>query len=407
MAEYKYTATNPEGVIVSETILAENEEEVELMLKRQSLLLVNLRLLPDAEEKFFDKLLHKVTNTDKAQFLEYFASMLEAGLTVSDVLQAFYEDLDKPLLRKFVKDTQYGLRNGKRLSECFEAYPELFPQLYVGMIKVGEASGTLAESLRHLADQLKKSNELRSKVKNAMIYPSILVTAMVLVIIILLLVVFPRMQEFFGNANMELPALTMALISISKLAQQFWLPILLGIIVLAYAFRKGSSNPDFRRWQGKMSLRIPVLGPLNRAVNVATLTRTFGSLLSSGVNILESVEVVKASMTNQVYRDILDTVRNDLEVGNTLADSLKKFPEYFSPFEIRVLSISERTGEVADGLKSIAEFYETKVHGLLSGLSSAIEPLIMIVMGGVVAVIAVSVITPIYQLLSGVSNIGQ
>lgn len=404
MAEYKYTATNTDGVIISNTILAENEDDVVQQLKRQDLLLVNLKVIPDAEENFIDKFLHRVTDTDKAQFLEYFASMLEAGLTISDVLQAFYEDLDKPLLRKFVKDTQYKLRNGKKLSECFEAYPQLFPQLYVGMIKVGEASGTLAQSLRLLANQLKKSNELNGKVKAAMIYPTILVTALVTVVTLLIIFVFPKLQEFFGNSKLELPAMTMAIINFSNFVRSYWYIVILTIVILAWAYRQGMKRLNFRMAQSKFMLKIPIFGPLNRARNVAIFARTFSSLLSSGVNILESADVVKSSMTNEIYRHIIDVIKEDLSVGNTLADSMKKFPESFSPFEIRVLSISDRTGEVAEGLAGIAEFYENKVYGLLGGLSSAIEPILLLSMGGIVVVVALSVITPIYQLLSNVGT---
>lgn len=404
MAEYKYTATTQEGVVVSETILAENEEEVEQLLKRQDLLLVNLRLIPDAQITFSDKLFRKVSNTDKAQFLEYFASMLEAGLTVSDVLQAFYEDLDKPLLRKFVKDTQYKLRNGEKLSDCFSAYPELFPQLYVGMVKVGEASGTLAQSLRHLANQLKKSNELSSKVRNAMIYPTILISALVIVVTLLVVIVFPRLEEFFGNAKLELPPQTKLLMGISLFVRTYWYIVIGTIVGGIFAYRKMMKRPQFRLMVSRLVLRIPIFGPLNRSVNVAVFARTFGSLLVSGVNILESVDVVKASLSNETYKVLMDTIREDISVGNTLADSMKKFPKSFSPFEVRVLSISERTGEIAQGLQNIAEFYENKVYTLLSGLSSAIEPMILIFMGGVVVVVALSVITPIYQLLSGVGT---
>ncbi len=129
MPEFKYTASDSDGVIVGTTMIAENEEEVISNIKRQNMTLINLKEIEEAKVSFSDKLFNRVSNADKAQFLEYFASMLEAGLSVTDVLQAFYEDLDKPMLRKFVKDTQYGIRNGKQLSECFEDYPELFPAL--------------------------------------------------------------------------------------------------------------------------------------------------------------------------------------------------------------------------------------------------------------------------------------
>jgi len=405
MAEYKYTAVNSDGVIFSEAIVADSEEEVELILKKDRLSAINIRLIPDAKETLFDHYFNKVTATDKAQFLEYFASMLEAGLTVSDVLRAFYEDYDKPLLRKFVKDTQYGIRNGKTLSDCFAEYPDLFPQLYVGMIKVGEASGTLAGSLRHLATQLKKQNELKGKVKNAMIYPTVLLIAVVLVVSILIFFVFPRLEDFFGNSKLELPPLTMAMINMSKFISGKWFIILPTVIGLIFGYKKLMKIDKFRAKRDKLMMRMPLFGNLVKTTSVATFARTLGSLLSSGVNILESVDVVKASMDSQVYKDILSVMKEDIEKGNSIADSMKKFPDYFSPFEVRVLSIGERTGEVASGLLSIAEFYEKRTFDALGGLSTAIEPIILVIMGGVVVVVALSVITPIYGMLSGVQGL--
>lgn len=405
MAEFKYTATNPDGVIVSDTMLADTEDEVLAVLKRENLLLVNLRLIPEAKESLTDKILRRVSETDKAQFLEYFASMLESGLSINEVLEAFYEDLDKPLLRKFVKDTQLSLRNGRKLSECFEDYPKLFPPLYVGMVKVGEASGTLAESLRHLANQLKKSNEIKSKVKSAMVYPAVLVTTLVVVIFVLLVFVFPKVQEFFKGSGQQLPFFTSALISLSDLVRSYWYVFILLIAGGIYLLRVGSKYESFRLARSKLVLNFPIIGRINKALNIALFSRTFGSLLSSGVNILESADVVRDSLKNEVYRQVILTIKEDLTAGNTFADSLKKYPKLFSPFEVRVLSISERTGEVAKGLTSIAEFYEARVSGLLAGLSSAIEPAMLLIMGGVVVSVAMAVITPIFQLMSGVNAV--
>ncbi|MBL8014783.1 MAG: type II secretion system F family protein [Candidatus Doudnabacteria bacterium] len=406
MGEYKYTATTSEGVIVSNVVLADTEDEVRALIDKEGLFLVNLRLLPEAKESFTDKFLKRVSETDKAQFLEYFASMLESGLSINEALEAFYEDLDKPLLRKFVKDTELSLRNGRKLSECFEAYPKLFPPLYVGMVKVGEATGTLAESLRHLANQLKKSNELKSKVRNAMIYPIILFTTLFTVIFVLLVFVFPKVQEFFGSSGLELPVFTRVLISLSDLVRNNFIFVALLAAVGIYAYRTASKRSEnFRLRRSRFMLKFPIIGGINKSLNVALFARTFGSLLSSGVNILESVDVVRDSLKNESYKQVLVTIKEDLTVGNTLADSLKKYPHLFSPFEVRVLSISERTGEVAKGLTNIAEFYEARVSTLLGGLSAAIEPVMLLFMGGVVVAVALSVITPIFQLLSGVNSI--
>lgn len=405
MAEYKYIATTKEGMRVADSIVAESEEDVELQLSRDGLQVVNIKLIPEAKETFLDRIFNRVSNEDKAQFLEYFASMLEAGLTISDVLQAFYEDLDKPLLRKFIRDTQYNIRNGKRLSECFAAYPQLFPQMYEGMIKVGEASGTLAESLTTLALQLKKQNEIVGKVKNAMIYPTILVVALTSVVIVLIVFVFPEIQKFFKDANLELPPITLFMLSLSYFIRTYWYLIIGGITGAIAIYRQAMKNPQLKRKQSDLILRVPIIGPIQRNMNVALFARTLGSLLSSGVNILESMDVVYDSLSSQTYKEITKKLRADVEVGIPLADSMKNFSQYFSPFEIRVISISERTGETAKGLKNIAEFYESKLFALLGGISAAIEPLILIFMGGMVVVVALSVITPLYQLLAGVQDL--
>lgn len=405
MPEYKYTAADIEGAIKTDLMLADNEEDVRFQLKKQNLDVINITLIPDAEESFTDKIFKKVNTQDKAVFLEYFASMLESGLTVSDSLQAFYEDLDKPKLRKFIKDSQQSIRNGENLSDTFEKYPDLFPKMYSGMIKVGEASGTLDKSLRQLADQLKKTNEIKGKVKNAMIYPAVIMTAMFVMVVGLVIFVVPQIAGFFDQVGMDLPFLTQLLVDLSAFLNNYWWFVLPATIGGIWGFRKIAKTQGFKNWWGKVSLKIPVFGPMLRTQNVALFMRTFGSLLISGVNILEALDVVAESLDNQVYVDIAIGLKEDVTKGNALSDSIQKYANYFAPFELRVLSISERTGKIAEGLLSVAEFYEQKLFGLLEGLSSALEPLILIIMGGVVALIAMAIIVPIFQLVSSVENL--
>lgn len=404
MPEYKYTAADIEGHIKSDLILADNEEEVRLQLKRQNLDVITIVSIPDAEETTFDKMFNKVSTQDKAVFLEYFASMLESGLTVSDALQAFYEDLDKPKLRKFVKDAQQNIRNGQELSKSFEAYEDLFPKMYAGMIKVGEASGTLDKSLRQLAEQLKKTNEIKGKVKNAMIYPTVIITAMVLMVTGLIVFVIPQIAGFFDEVGLELPFLTQLLVDLSSIMQNYWFIIIPGLVVGFIAFGRVRKTENFKRWWGKVSLRLPVIGPIFRAQNVALFARTFGSLLSSGVNILEALDVVADSLDNQLYVNITKGLKEDIAKGNTLSDSLQKYSQHFAPFELRVIAISERTGKIAEGMMSVAVFYEAKLFGLLEGLSAALEPLILIFMGGIVALIAMAIIVPIFQIVGNIET---
>ena len=405
MPEYKFTATDIEGSILSETILADNEEEVRLHIRKLNLEAINITQIPEAEETLVDKLFNKVGTEDKAQFLEYFASMLEAGLTVSDSLQAFYEDLDKPKLRKFIKDAQSMIRNGQNLSEAFDTYPDLFPKMYGGMIKVGEASGTLDEALRHLAEQIKKSNEIKSKVKNAMMYPMIIMIAMAIMVTGLVIFVIPQIAEFFADSGLELPFLTRMLIGLSEVIQNYWYIVIPSVGGLFYGFRRFTKTDTYQNWWGSFSIKMPLFGTMLKSSNVALFMRTFGSLLSSGVNILEALDVVEASMSNKLYADIAASLKDDISKGNSLSDSMQRHAHAFSPFEMRVLSISERTGDIAGGLRSVAIFYETKLFALLENISSVLEPILLLVMGGVVALIALSIITPIFQLLTGVEEI--
>lgn len=404
MPEYKYTAADIEGHISTDLILADNEEEVRLQLKRSNMDVISIVTIPDAEETTFDKMFNKVSTQDKAIFLEYFASMLESGLTVSDALQAFYEDLDKPKLRQFIKDAQQNIRNGQELSKSFEAYEDLFPKMYAGMIKVGEASGTLDKSLRQLAEQLKKTNEIKGKVKNAMIYPVVIMSAMTLMVTGLIVFVIPQIAGFFDEVGLDLPFLTKLLLDMSSFMQTYWYIIIPALGAGAFGFGKFRKTDTFKLWWGKVSLKIPVIGPIFKAQNVALFARTFGALLSSGVNILEALDVVADSLDNKIYVDIVLGLKEDISKGNTLSDSLQKYSDSFAPFEMRVISISERTGKIAEGMMSVAVFYEAKLFGLLEGLSAALEPLILLAMGGIVALIAMAIIVPIFQIVGGIEE---
>lgn len=406
LMEFRYTATNNDGMIKGDTVIADSKQDLLMELQRAGLTVITIDELPEPQISFIDNLFNKVSNDDKVQFLDYFASMLEAGLSVNEVLQAFYEDLDKPMLRKFIKDTQEKIRNGKKLSECFADYSEIFPQLYVGMVEVGEASGTLAQSLRQLATQLKKTNEIRSKVKNAMIYPMIIVTALTVVVTALIVVVFPRLRDFFADSKVPLPATTQFFLSISDGFRSYWYIVIILIVVIYIGLKQANKTVGFQRFKADLFLRVPIFGKINKNTNVALFARTLGSLMESGVNILPSLDVVKGSISNYKYIEIVDVMKEDLAKGNSLSDSMKKFPKYFGPFEIRVASISERTGELSKGLLNVAEYYEAKLFSLLAGLSSALEPVLLLGMGGIVVIVALSVITPIYQLMAGINTIG-
>jgi len=340
----------------------------------------------------------RISLQEKVLFARHMAVGLKSGMTMQKSLQMIMDQSRtktfKKILQKFIDDTN----NGMFLSDSMENYKSIFGELFINIVRVGEQSGTLIENLNYLASELKKKKELKSKVKGALIYPMIILLATVGIVATLMIGVFPKILPVFSNLNIDLPLTTRILIVVSAFMTNYTF-LLIALIFAFIAFIWWISHYDFYKkiWHTTI-LHLPVIGKIAVKVNVTTFSRVLGLLLSSGVQIIEAVNITASTMDNYVYRRELGRGGNELSKGDFLSKYLKTKPRYFPITLVNMVEVGENTGNLTTNLQYLSEFYESEVDEVLKNLSAIIEPILLLVMGLLVGFIALSVITPIYQI---------
>lgn len=406
--KYLYTAIDEKGKNIKGDMVANSPEEVEANLVAERLTVLSIEgeksQQKDSEQKgiSFGK---KVSLMEKIVFFANLASMLKAGLPIVEAIGVLKGGQKNKYLKEILDTISFDVEGGMTLSSSLSKYPNVFTAMDLSMFEVGETGGSLEENVRNLAQQLKSQKDLQSKVKSALMYPIVITVAMVLIGIILIVFVIPQISGFFEEANLQLPFLTRMLIALSELLIRYGLYVLaliiIGIFVYGYFYK---NTKDFTRFIDRTTLKIPFAGKLIRKLQIARFTRTLSSLLKSGVSIVESLDITGKGFTNLIFREAIESISDDVERGESLADAIGKHEEIFYTMEIRLIEVGGKTGTVDESLLNVAIFYEEDVSEVLDNLASIIEPVLLLVMGVAVAIIAMSVISPIYQLVGGISE---
>ncbi len=403
MANFKYTITKGKGQTDNGTIRSSTREEAEKLLKDQGLTVLNLEQVIEKKDfQLFGK--KKVKMIEKVVFFDHLAQMLKAGLSVTETLDALKDDTENKYFQKIIEDLKYGIETGETLSKGMGKYPEVFPHLFVKVIEVGEIGGSLEESAKQISTQVKKDYELRAKVKGALIYPEILFSIMIFAGAGLLVFVIPQLSLFFVQAGLQLPITTQILIGISNFLRNDILLIIIVLITGYITFKKVRRKDYFRKHYDKLMLHLPIIGPINHRLNMAIYARTLGSLLRSGVPIGKSLEIVSDSSPNYIYSKAIFAFKDKVEKGDALSVVMQHEPKLFTNLSIRMVAVGDKTGTTPDMLFNVADFYQNQVNETLGNISTIIEPVMLFIMGGATLFIALSVITPIYQLTSGISS---
>ncbi len=345
----------------------------------------------------------RVSLVQKAIFAKHLSIMLKAGLPITEALN-IAKDSASGKLKKRIKEISKSVKAGSSLSSSFARYPKTFSSLFVSATYAGETSGTLTESLQNIANQLEKEKILVAKIKGAMLYPIVVLTAAFLLGIILAFIVLPKITPLFEGLKMDLPATTRALIWFSHFIQDYGLYFLIGvisfIIFIIWVVRQNIVKP-ITHW---VFLHMPILKNIASGSNLARFSRTLAMLLKSGVNIDEALEITKDMTTNYYYRKALKKISGNIRKGMRLSDSLGEFDFLFPPILVNMIRVGEESGNFEETLFYLADFYETEVDNATKSLSTAIEPILLIIIGAVVGFLALSIITPIYDVTGNVSR---
>ncbi len=342
----------------------------------------------------------RVPVLEQVLFTRYFALMLRAGLDIKSSLATLQKQTHNRALSRAIAATYQGVERGQSLAESMRPYPYAFPDMFVGFIGVGETTGKLQETLEVLAAQLQKEFELRRAVRGGMLYPIVILTALVAVGTAMMIFVVPKLVDIFAGFNVELPLLTRMLIATSKFFSQYWYIVLVVLLVFSSLTWWLLKIPKIKKQVMKAFLYTPVLGSIMKDINVARFARNLSSLLSSGVAFAEALTILGKNTPHPLYAEVFHTAEEYVKQGKSLSEFFATKERLFPPLVVNIMGVGEQTGELSAVLQEVASFYEGEVDQTMKNLTSIMEPVLMIAIGLGVGALAISVISPIYGLVN-------
>lgn len=405
MPKFFYTAKNAvTGESSGGEIEAKDEKSLAQDLRTQGLLLTSFKQEEEGSSlqvKFFDRF-KKVPLKEKMTFTRNLAVMVSSGLTISRAVQNLSLQTKNKTFKKILESVNDDLQAGKTLSEGLGAYPAVFNELFVNMVYVGEVSGNLEEVLDILALQLEKENDLLSKVRGALIYPAVIVVAMIGIGILMLVYILPKITGVFKDMNVELPATTRAIMALSDFIRGHAILTVSLAVITIVAVKLFSGTKAGKRFFGFLFVHMPIVGNIVIKVNCARFARIYSSLLKSGVSVVNALNIVSKTLSNVYYKDALEEAIAEVQKGVDLSKVIIKYPAIFPLLVPQILEVGEETGKTETVLQRLAEFYEEEVSQITKNMSSIIEPILMLFIGGGVGFFAVAMLQPMYSVLENI-----
>lgn len=396
MAEFIYKSRDLQGQEHSGEVQAPDVHSAAMLLRKKGLIVISVKLKGVLSIKFLDKFLNRVSFSDLVVITRQLATMVSSGLVLSEAIDILEEQQTNKTLKKALEEVSQDIKGGITLAQAFGRHPNIFPRLYVNLVKSGEASGKLDQVLLQMADGLEKQREFQARVRGAMIYPAVVLGMMIVVIIIMMVFVIPKLVALYQQSTIELPLPTKILITTSNLFVNFWWLGLILIVGGSIGLNRWSKTPNGNLFLGKLILKLPIVGKVVSNVTLTNFNRTFGLLTSAGIPLLESIGIVTDLTDNPVFRKALKESYLGVEKGLPFSSLLTAsiFPKIIP----QMVKVGEETGKVDEIFFKLAEYFESESDHLIKNLTVAIEPIVLIILGIGVAFLVLSIILPIYKL---------
>jgi type IV pilus assembly protein PilC len=340
---------------------------------------------------------------ERITFARNMGAMIQAGLPASRALSVLSRQTKNKEFKKILEALNDDINKGKTLSDAMLAYPKVFSSLFISMVKAGEESGTLADAMKVVALQMDRSYALSRRIKGALMYPAVVISAMIVVGIIMLTYVVPTLTKTFSDLNVKLPASTLFIMNMSDLVRNHWLVLIIGIIIIVTAFTAWSRHPKGRKIIDFSVLKIPVVGGIIKEVNTARTARTLSSLLNSGVDMVDAIRITGDVVQNVSYKAVLAKAQEVIKKGDPISKTFSENEKLYPTFIAEMMSVGEETGKMGEMLLGVAVFYEDDVEQKTKDMSTIIEPVIMVVLAVGVGFFAVAMISPMYSLVNVIS----
>ncbi len=397
MPTFTYTARNNNGELKSATIDAPSRDDAVAQLRRQRLTIIKV----DESKATPRKATGAISMRDIVIFTRQFSTMINAGLPLVQALDILARQSENKALSAVVREVVFDVESGNTVADAMRKHPKAFSDLYTNMVAAGEAGGILDTILNRLAVFMEKNDALIRKVKGAMIYPTVIMAVAGLCVVILLWKVIPVFASMFGSVGMELPLPTKVVIGLSSFLQSYWWALIAGAVGGFFLLRQTYRTTAGQLAIDKLLLRVPVLGDVLRKSSVSRFTRTLGTLVSSGVSILDGLEITARTAGNRVVHDAIMDSRASIAGGDTIAGPLQR-SQVFPPMVISMIAVGEQTGGLDEMLSKIADFYDDEVDAAVSGLLALLEPIMIVFLGVVVGGMIVAMYLPIFDMVNAV-----
>jgi type IV pilus assembly protein PilC len=403
MPAYIWTGKDRQGNKRKGEMEAPNEEAVKANLTRQKITADKIKAKPKDLFENIAFMQPKVGMADVIMFCRQFSTMIDAGLPIIQCLDILCSQQENPTFKKQLKTIKEDVEGGQTFADALKKYPAQFDDLFVNMVAAGEAGGILDTILQRLSAYMEKAAKLKSQVKGAMTYPAVTMAVAIIVVGVIMVFVIPVFEEMFADFGSSLPVPTQIVVNASQLIREKILYMIIATGLLGYAFKRWIKTEKGRAIIDDLSLKFPIIGPLLRRVAVAKFTRTCGTMLSSGVAILETLEIVAKTAGNKTVEKAIYATRSGIAEGRTMSEPLLE-SGVFPPMVCQMIGVGEQTGALDTMLVKIADFYDEEVDQAVENLTSAIEPVMMVFMGVVIGGLVVSMYLPIFKMAGAVGG---
>jgi type IV pilus assembly protein PilC len=400
MPVYAYTAIDANGRTVRNTMEADSEQLVLAKLRDQSLHCTEIKVsAKGATQKVIGK--KKLKPKAIVVFSRQFATMIDAGIPILRCLDILSGQCKDPTLKVALEAVTNDVKGGLALNEALVKHPHVFSKLYINMVRAAEVGGILDQILDRLAGFLEYEAEVRGKIKSAMMYPTMVLIFSIVMLFALFSFVLPKFKEIFTGMDVELPPVTAALFAFGDFMQACWWIVVILVAGALVGLKQWGKTPKGRYTIDYYKLKFPIMGELTLKMSIARFTRTFGTLINSGVPMMRSLEIVGETLGNAVLAGAVEQTRTSIREGQKLSDPLAR-SGLFPNMVTTMIDVGEESGRLSEMLVKIGDFYDSEVEQTVKGLTSMIEPMLIIFMGGIVGFIAISVMTPVFKLVNSV-----
>ncbi len=396
MPIFKYKAKNDQGETLTGKVEAKSKSQAATALMNRNLLVIDIKPLAEGSLTYFQSKFFGVKQDDLVNFTRQLATMINAGLPLATALSILQEQ-SKPAMAAIVTKVAKDIESGKSFAAALQEHPDVFSRVYIQLVKAGETGGVLDNVLERLAITLEKQKDFRAKTKSAMIYPAIVMIAMVAVGFIMMVFVMPQMTAMYEDFDAELPFTTRMLILVSDFMSEFWYAFIIAAVLGVLGLRTWSKTEKGEKAIDQFILNLPVIGILKKKLVLTEFARTLALLITAGVSLLEALDIVGNALASISFREVIHEAKNDVEKGLSLSQALEVH-EIFPPILPQMVSVGEETGRMDEILEKLSEYYEKESEYAVKNLTSMMEPLIMIVLGIGVGFMVISIIMPIYNL---------